>query len=333
MGIQAFISTRFPIEQTVQQICNFLQPEISPYVSNDVKAGSLPHRLREKIARADCLIAIITEQGSSAFIQNEVGIAFALHKPIFAIYEASVDVSGIQPYLSTFIKYQKDALPSIATDIASLKLAITAEHASREIIGSKDELLDSLDKNGILGIYPDRATAFRVFQTVFDREQRVCIVGSSVEGFKRGIGTEARELLIAKLQKDKSASIQILLTHGSFARYREAQEAEIDGYILSQIKATSQMLADVRDRADAKGRLQWRYFKGAPTCFMIMAGSFMLLNPYLYMQPAYFNFTLIVKDTASHFDIFNHYHQYHFQRAWEHTSLCCDDPGLDPNNA
>lgn len=329
MAIQAFISCRFPVEKTVEQLCKMLQPEIVPYISQDVKLGSLPHRLREMIAAADCLLVVITENGTSAFIQNEVGIAFALHKPILAVYENSVDVTGIQPYLSTFIKYNKDNLAGIAADIASLKTTITTEIASREIVGSEEELLDGLAKNGVIGVYPDRSSAFRVFSQLWGREQDIRMVGSSIEGFKRGIGIEARELLMDKLRQDPRPNIQILLTHASFARYREKQENELDGYISAQIKATTAMLDEIRKQADVGDRLVWKYFKGAPTCFMIMAGRFMLLNPYLYMQPAYFNFTMIVKDTGSAFDIYNHYSQYHFQRAWENPSLSSKDPEFE----
>jgi hypothetical protein len=328
MAIQAFISCRFPVDDAVKHICTLLQPDISPYVSRDVKFGSLPHKLRERIVAADCLIAILSEQGSSALIQNELGIAFALHKPIFAVYEENVDVSGIQPYLSTFIKYKKDSLVNIAEDLVSLKTAILTELAAREIVGSQDELLDSLSKNGVQGIYPDRSTAFRVFSKVWERERDIKIVGSTIEGFKRAIGIDARDFLVSKLETTQNSSIKIVLTHGSFVKYREVQESEIDGYILLQVKATKEMLDQVRETTKSGDRLQWRFFKGAPTCFMIIAGSFMLLNPYLYMQPAYFNFSMIVKDTNSPFDIYNHYRQYHFQRAWENTNLSVDDAGL-----
>ncbi len=329
MSIQAFISCRFPLNKIVETICDMLQPNILPYVSKDVKEGSLPHRLREKIATADCLIAILTEEGSSAFIQNEVGIAYALHKPIFAIYENSVDVKGIQPFLSTFIKYSSGSLSELATDVLSLKEAITTAVAAREISGSTEELLENLSSNGVLGIYPDRSTAFRVFDRLWSQEQNIQIVGSSIEGFKRGIGIEARELLMSKLKGNKNSTIKILLTHASMAKYRESQENEIDGYIVAQIRATSSMLNDIKEQAAAGERLRWRFFKGAPTCFMICAGNFMLLNPYLYMQPAYFNFSLIVKDTKSHFDIYNHYTQYHFQRAWDSQILSTETSGID----
>lgn len=328
MVIKAFISCRFPVDETVTNICEMLQPEVSPYVSQDVKLGSLPQRLKDKISSADCLLAILTERGNSAFVQNEVGIAFALNKPIFAIYEESVDVAGIQPYLSTFIKYNKDDVARIAKDIHSLKIAASAEIASREIAGAPEELLENLQKNGVQGIYPDRATAFRVFLRVWEREHNIRIVGSSIEGFKRGIGIEARELIVPKIEGDPESTVYVLLTHASFAKYREGPEREPDGYIVSQIRATTNILQDIKKRSKAQDRLKWRFFKGAPTCFMIMAGDFMLLNPYLYMQPAYFNFSMIVKNTKSPFDIYNHYKEYHFERAWDDLDLSTEDAGF-----
>ncbi len=81
------------------------------------------------------------------------------------------------------------------------------------------------------------STAFRVFESSWDRERHINIAGSSIEGFKRGIGIEARELLMGKLEKDSDTTMRILLTHSSVAKYREAQERELDGYIVAQIKS------------------------------------------------------------------------------------------------
>lgn len=321
MAIQAFISCRFPLNETVENICNMLRPDIVPYISTDVKLGNLPQRLKEKIGKADCLIAILTKMGSSAFVQNEVGIAFALNKPVFAIYEENIDVRGIQPYLSTFIKYKEGKEVSIAQDIASLKTEVLEQITSRGIAGSPEELLGNLNKNGVIGIYPDRATAFRIFSPIWNRESDIRIVGSSIEGFKRGIGINARELVFSKLKNDPCSTIHILLTHISLAKYREDQEREMSGYIIQQIKSTTSMLKEINDITKAGDRLKWKFFKGAPTCFMIMAGNFMLLNPYLYMQPAYFNFSMIVQNTNSVFDIYTHYKEYHFQKAWDDKNL------------
>jgi len=321
--IRAFISCEFPPSKEIDIICGMLKPEINPIISNTVKVGNIAEKIREEILRSDCLIAIITDKEASAFVENEVGIAFGLGKPIFAIYEESIDVKGIQPYLSTFIKYPSGKTEKIAKEIDSLKNEALNQKTLFEIQGSQQDLVDNVRQNGVLGIYPDRSTAFRKFKSVWDRENQIFIVGSSIEGFKRGIGSDAKELFSEKL-KNKDSKIKILLTHNSFAKYREKQESEKVGYIGYQIKRTTNMLAEIKTGENSN--LEWKFFKGAPTCFMIIAGDFMLINPYLYMHPAYFNFSMIVKNTQADFDIYNRYKNYHFGRAWESPELSVRDP-------
>jgi len=329
MSVSAFVSCKFPPDETVLQICEMLKPDINPYISVDVKVGSLPHMLREKISAQDCLIVILTKGGSSEWVQNEVGIAFALNKPIFAIYEESASISGIQPYLSTFITYKESNVANSASQINALKATAKTEIDSREAVGTPEELLTGLRNNGVIGIYADRASAFRVFQKKWEREHIIQIVGSTMEGFQRGIGIPAQKLLTSKLKDDPQCKIQILLTHGEFAKYREVPENEPEGYILRQVKLTYKMLNSVKKDTNAEHRLQWRYFKGAPTCFMIIAGKFMLLNPYLYMKSAIHNFAMIVQKTDSQFDIYNRYQENHFQSAWDSEVLTSQDGGID----
>jgi len=321
MKVSAFVSCKFPPDDSVKQICEMLKPDIIPVVSTDVKVGSLPERLRDRIASQDCLIVILTKAGGSEWVQNEVGIAFALRKPVFAIYEESATISGIQPYLSTYITFTENNIAQAATHINGLKTAIINKVETINTSGSPEELLEDLKKNGVINIYPDRASAFRVFQKKWEREHVIKIVGSSMEGFQRGIGIPADKLILSKLKDDPECNIQILLTHENFAKHREQPENEPEGYILRQIKLTADMLADVRDKIKAASRLQWRYFKGAPTCFMIIAGPFMLLNPYLYMKSAIHNFAMVVRKTDSPFDIYNRYLENHFQSAWDHPGL------------
>jgi hypothetical protein len=321
MAVRAFISCRFPVESAVRHIADLLRPEIEPYISEEAKYGSLPQRLKEKIAENDCFLGVISEGGTSEFIQNEVGMAFAMNKPVFAIYEQSVDVTGIQRYLSTSIKYDKADLGAIAKALASLKSEIKDTVSKREI-STPEELQEELLRLGVQGIYPDRASGFRVFSRMWDRERDVQIVGSSIDGFKTNIGIDAGQLILGKLQRSSEATVKILLTHPSFAKYREAQEGQRRGSIFGQIVNNSAVLANIQASVPrGSERLQWKFFKGAPTCFMIIAGEYMLLNPYLYMQPAHFNFSMIVRQTQEYYGIFNHYKSDHFQRAWEHPAL------------
>lgn len=196
---------------------------------------------------------------------------------------------------------------------------------------SDEARLKNMKDNGLLGVYQDRAAAFRAFYKIWLREKHIRMVGSSIEGFKRGIGIDAEELLGAKLMQTDPERIivQIMLTYAEFAIYREEQEEEEKGYIVHQIRATTNLLNRLKKAANPENKLEWRYFKGAPTCFTIIAGDYMLLNPYLYMQPGYFNFSLIVEKTKkSVFDIYSRYELYHFSKAWHNSKLCVEDPGI-----
>jgi transcriptional regulator with XRE-family HTH domain len=195
---------------------------------------------------------------------------------------------------------------------------------------SDAERLENMKRCGLLNVYPDRAEAFRYFQPIWDKEHHIRIVGSSIEGFKRGTGIDAEELLRPKLQESSHGDthIQIMLTHADFATYREDQEQEQHGYIAKQIKATSDLLKRLKAEKSEGNTIEWKYFRGAPTCFMIIAGDYMLLNPYLYMQPGYFNFSVIVEKTKkSIFDIYRRFELYHFVKAWENKKLCVEDSG------
>jgi transcriptional regulator with XRE-family HTH domain len=196
---------------------------------------------------------------------------------------------------------------------------------------SDKERLEKMDENGVISIHQDRAEAFRFFYPIWREEPSIRIVGSSLEGFKRILGISAEELLLPKLKESdtKKVRIRIILTHADFARSREEQEGEKPKYILHQIRDASRLLKKLQKSTKAGDRLQWKYFRGAPTCFMIIAGDYMLLNPYVYMQPGYFNFSIIVKKMRkSVFDIYSRFELYHFNKAWNDPNLCIDDSGL-----
>lgn len=172
--------------------------------------------------------------------------------------------------------------------------------------------------DGLLEIHPNRASAFQNFLSYWNEYDEIIIVGSSLEGFERSSAIELRDLLAQKLD-NPSASIQILMTSLDSAPLRDIQENETNGYIGKQIVNTVEKLIEVK-QMNCKGQLEWKFFAGAPTCFMMAAGPYMLLNPYMYMLRAYNNFSMIVVDTKNFYDLYNRYMEYHFLRAWNHES-------------
>jgi hypothetical protein len=70
---------------------------VSSYIAErDWQPGvSLPDKVRDEIAKADCLVAFWTEGGShSAWVNQEIGAAYALGKPIIPIVEKGLSLTG-----------------------------------------------------------------------------------------------------------------------------------------------------------------------------------------------------------------------------------------------
>jgi hypothetical protein len=324
MRFKAFISCRLPVTEEVRAITEMLRDEVQPLISDAPKIGNLAYNLKQQIQEADCLIVVATEGEYSPFVQNELGMACALGKPITAICKDTVKVTGIQEYLTSWITFHD--IIDCAKQIPDLKRTLLTELSSRFLVaGGPDGLLDNLNQLGILGVYPDRASAFRQFLRFWNDENEVVIVGSTLEGFRKCLGVDPRKLLGHKLKNSPKSYIKILLTHSQFVSHRERQEDAREGSIKSELAESHRQLSSIRQNCNAGERLTWRYFKGSPTCFMVSAGDFMLLNPYLYMQPGIFNFSLIVRNTGSDFDIFNHYKEFHFESAWSHQELSTSD--------
>lgn len=193
-----------------------------------------------------------------------------------------------------------------------------------------EDRLKGLDEVGAMNLYRDRASALGAFLTVWNSARLIRIVGSTIEGFWRAVGIRAADLLRLKLEESNQVKIQIILTHATFAILREDQENVPHGYIIEQIRATEEFLQKLKGSTKEGQSLEWRYFKGTPTCFLVMADEYMLLNPYPYMNPGYFNFSLIVKKTERRlFDIYSRYEQYHFLEPWQNSKLCLESPGVD----
>ena len=78
----AFVSRRFVPNPVVEAVCRILEPDIVCKTSNDLKLRPIPQTILERIKAADLLVAVIAKGGDSCWIQNELGMAFALGKPI-----------------------------------------------------------------------------------------------------------------------------------------------------------------------------------------------------------------------------------------------------------
>ena len=234
-----------------------------PYISDEPKVGNLAYALKERLQEADCLV-VIAKDVDSPFIQNEIALAYGMGKPIAAIYHESVEVRGILPLLCTWVTFKN--LQDCSPQVARLKDELAAKlEAGYVIPGGPESLLTSATSLGILGVYPNRAAAFNDFARFWERENEISIVASTLEGFRKGIGIDPRELLMDKLKNVEETRMRILLTHPDFISFRERQERV---EIRKELDHCRKELREIHERSDAGDRLTWRFFQGAPTCFM-----------------------------------------------------------------
>lgn len=312
----AFLSRKFVPDSVVDAISRLLEPDISCRPANDLMLRPIPQEILKRIKNADLLIAIITKEGDSCWIQNELGMAFSLEKPILVFYEEGVPTDGFAPMVSEYVKFNRNSLENLINDKNRLVSGIIgAVQASR----LRQEELDAFSEQrnlGVVGIYPDRKDGFTNFLEPWNNEKSsIHIVSSTLEGFRKFVGVAGHELLEKKI--NDGCKVDILVTDPEYLKLRAKNENVQEAWIRDQFQQTVEQLSALSVKTANK--LNIRCFSGAPTCFTIITDGHMLLNPYPYMRTAYSCFCMIVRRTMKRDDIYHIYHEYHFQRAWDRS--------------
>lgn len=201
---------------------------------------------------------------------------------------------------------------------------------------------DFLKHSNILGlemVYPDRETALKDFAplmreqaSIKGREGKLIIVGSSVKGMVEVV----RDLdeIIRAATDNEDCNLRILLTHPKYSRFRENQEERppgaIEDEIFNNIRFLENIWGNCKKYSEYCTNLDYvtKLYKGTPTCFMIIAGDRMLINPYPYEREAYKSFCLHVrkvdtgkKEEGIQRSIYEQYYQTHFLSPWERNAL------------
>jgi nucleoside 2-deoxyribosyltransferase len=312
----AFLSRRFVPDKVVDAICKILTPDIVCQPATDLKLVPIPQEILERIKQSDLLIAIITKEGNSFWIQNELGMAFALDKPILVFCEDGVSIGGFAPMVSEYVSFKRHNLAEVVNDKERLVTGIQGAVAKNR--KQRQELTAFAEQRnlGVVGVYPDRKDAFLHFRDPWNSEQdRIHIVASTLEGFRKFVGDAGHELLETKLKQ--GCRVDVLLTHPDFLKFRAENENVQESWIRDQLQQTIDQLKTLNNVAP--GRLEVRCFAAAPTCFTVITSDHMLVNPYPYMRTAYSCFALVVQKTAKSDDVYHIYNDYHFQRAWDHA--------------
>jgi transcriptional regulator with XRE-family HTH domain len=175
-------------------------------------------------------------------------------------------------------------------------------------LGYTINLLQVIDEMGIRGVYYSRAEALAGFCPFIQQASSICVTASSFLGI-RAVAHER----VSTLLQERAAEVDfsILMTHPDVSKWREKQEGRRSGSIKIEIEETVETLKrwGVKDE-------NIRFYRGAPTVFMIYTPTRMILNPYTYETEGYRTLTLEVAPTGNPNDVFSQYRDNHFRKPW-----------------
>lgn len=190
---------------------------ITAITAEEPQSGTIPEKIKNLIKESDALIGVMTKrdqiQGTQKFrppswIHDEIGIAFGANRKIAVFVEEGVEIDGLPPMITEYVRFNRDALsdviPKIIELILSLREPFFAELLSRLLAESYSKSLLAITR--IISIFEEirSALALRERQDVNPRILRfmrqggeiVAIVsGGENDGVSRNIVFEGRRLV------------------------------------------------------------------------------------------------------------------------------------------
>jgi hypothetical protein len=213
--------------------------------------------------------------------------------------------------LSPLLKEAKSMIEDIRTSIG---------RADREIrAGIEDAtMLDSFKRCGLHRASPSRESLVKeVLQhSVHDNTiSDIIIVGSTLDGLTKR-APWFREFI--EDAKTSGKHLRLVFTHWDFVSHREKQEDRPAGAIAQELLYS---LSKVLHWGIPPESIRLAY--GAPTVFMVVAGSDMILNPYPYGAESVTSLTIWLKNTHPEKpegvigSVWNQYYESHYKMAWD----------------
>jgi nucleoside 2-deoxyribosyltransferase len=136
MGPQktAFISCRFHKED--KKIVDWFDEKIQSFGLATYKAEFPTKEPSDKkvlrnIQTRDILCAIVTKT-YSPWIQNEIGMAYAMGKPIIAFFEEGNPIEGLYPYVADYVKFNRENLEGSTNDVIHIVNQVVKELDSQK---------------------------------------------------------------------------------------------------------------------------------------------------------------------------------------------------------
>lgn len=106
--------------------------KIDAFLSGGVEAQPISESIKKHIKGSDAFLAILTEK-QSAWVQNEIGIAFAADIPIYAIVQEGIEVKGALPQVTIYEPFDQKNPISIMTALGKVAAEISKSKTEEEI--------------------------------------------------------------------------------------------------------------------------------------------------------------------------------------------------------
>jgi len=132
---QAFVATSLRDEDSAVRdwFCDILRSlGIEPHVGDEPDTKSIPEKILLEIGERPAFVALLTKRHQMSdgswrppeWIQNEIGIAYSKQRRIAAFVEEGVDVEGILPQITTYVRFDRmkllESMPKITTLVLKL---------------------------------------------------------------------------------------------------------------------------------------------------------------------------------------------------------------------
>jgi transcriptional regulator with XRE-family HTH domain len=240
--------------------------------------------------------------------QPELADILGLKRQTISSYEQGIT----SPDIETLLQFKKCAATrGMNIDLGEV-LGDARLDAGETPLSFSLNLLGQIDKMGIRGVYHNRGEALEAFRPALERElEAITVVSSSFSGVLRVATARFAELL-----QEKASVVQrfrVLMTEPTdMGRHREKQEGRATESIETEIFENAEKL--IKDWHLKEENI--RFYKGAPTVFLLFTSERMLLNPYTYQTEAFKTFTIEVARTRFEDDAYSQFAGHHFERPW-----------------
>ena len=124
--------------------------EFEFYLAERGGSGAVSNVVRRHLRESDALLALIgpsspslnasDERASSAWIQNEIGMAFQLEIPILAVFESGVKDEGVTPWVTTYEVVPTDLPRSFSETVSKLVGTLRDRYRQKGFVSRRNQI-------------------------------------------------------------------------------------------------------------------------------------------------------------------------------------------------